>query len=198
MRKSNILRVKIHSHKPKKNHSHKPKRNKYKSARRYSGAFGDGCGIGASVIDDNKAGACYKNCDLTEISHDLYCEHVGLFPGEKYTHKTSDQKLDNYFRQREYSPRDSDRMIGDRKSEREKNDVLYNKLVKDNKWERYDINNSIVNKAVNAVTGAATAVVKGAAGLIVDGAVCLGSTLDPNRSALCTTYNARNGIKNSK
>lgn len=137
------------------------KRTSYRkrSSRRYSGAWGDGCGTNSIIegsIDENgkskskpyaedagdnkKTAACYKPCDLTEVSEPLYCEHVGISAGGQYEYmkRKAGDATNTYIRERVPVPRSSKQGF----TEKEKESIKFHhdkfqQMIQNNGWKKY-------------------------------------------------------------
>lgn len=179
-----------------KMHKKTQRKNKHsrrtRSHNRYSGAWGDGCGINSIIegdktssddkkkfgkVFDKKENACYKPCDLTEISHPYSCEHVGIVPGGqyKYIKNRGALTMDDHMRPRVPVPRGKD-FTEKEKQDIEANNKLFQEfVVKAEGWKEFDNTNldtsslNFVNvaKGVGAVASGALAV----AGGVVGGAI---------------------------
>jgi hypothetical protein len=130
-----------------------------RSHRRYSGAWGDGCGTNSVIegsIDENgkskskpyeedagknmKTAACYKPCDLTEKSEPLYCEHVGISAGGQYEYmkRKAGDATNTYIRERIPVPRNSKQGF----TEKEKENIQFHhdkfeQMIQKNGWSKY-------------------------------------------------------------
>ena len=172
--------TKRHPSKMAKQRRHKRRTGKRKrsaTGHRYTGRFGDGCGINSVIDGKDKDSACYKPCDLTEKSYDLYCQHVGFSAGGQYTKQSADGK--NHYRPRDFEPRKATPTAKETASDAEY-EKEFEELAKKNNWTEYvttNMNTNIDLKKVakNVVKGVAAATV-GAAGLLIDGAACVASS----------------------
>ena len=152
------------------------KRKRSATGHRYSGKFGDGCGINSILDGADTNSACYKPCDLTEKSYDLYCQHIGFSAGGQYTKQSADGK--NHYRPRDFEPRKSTPTAKETASDAEY-EKAFEALAKKNNWKDYvttnmNTNIDLTKAAKNLAKGVAAATV-GAAGLLVDGVACAAS-----------------------
>ena len=135
------------------------KRTSYRkrSLRRYSGAWGDGCGTNSIIEgsigedgkskskpyaedagDNKKTAACYKPCDLTEKSEPLYCTHVGLYAGGQYEYIKSEGKSDKIIRERIPVPRSSKKGFTEKENESIKfHHDKFEQMIHNNGWKKY-------------------------------------------------------------
>ena len=140
---------------------------------RYTGKFGDGCGINSVIDGKSSDTACYKPCDLTEKSSDLYCQHVGFSAGGQYTYQSKDGST--HYRPRDFVPRKGNGTDAE-KSANVAYETEFENLAKSNGWKEYKTTNMNTNidltKVAKNVAKGISAAAVGAVGLLADAAAC--------------------------